>query len=229
MKLFCISDLHGNLNGLDPFGCDLVIIAGDFAKMTGWSKWHMYDMKKWIEKKFIPFTQQYKNIQFVITPGNHDLIFDSRRTLNISDISYSINWPENVYILIDRQIEVNGLKIYGTPWVPIISYSWAFEAEHDKLIEKFSKIPENLDILITHSPPRISSCDVDYSLQTNNGPFGSSELTQAIFEKNPKYVFCGHIHSGAHNCIDFGNTKIFNVSRLNEDYNIAYEPLILNV
>jgi Icc-related predicted phosphoesterase len=229
MKLFCISDLHGKLDGLDPFGCDLVIIAGDFAKMTGWGKWHMYDMKKWIEKKFIPFTQQYKNIQFVITPGNHDLIFDSRRTLNISDISYSINWPENVYILIDRQIEVNGLKIYGTPWVPIISYSWAFEAEHDKLIEKFSKIPENLDILITHSPPRINGCDVDYSLQTNNGPFGSAELTQAIFEKNPKYVFCGHIHSGSHECIEFNNSKIYNVSRLNEDYDIAYKPLILEI
>ena len=113
MKLFCISDLHGNLTNLDLSNCDLVIIAGDFAKMTGWSKWHMYDMKKWIEKKFIPFIQQYKNTQFVITPGNHDLIFDSRRTLNISDISYSINWPENVHILIDRQIEVNGLKIYG--------------------------------------------------------------------------------------------------------------------
>ena len=52
MKLFCISDLHGKLAGLDPTGCDLVIIAGDFAKMTGWGKWHIYDMKKWIENKF---------------------------------------------------------------------------------------------------------------------------------------------------------------------------------
>lgn len=228
MKLFCISDLHGKLAGLDPSGCDLVIIAGDFAKMTGWGKWHMYDMKKWIENKFIPFTQQYK-MPFVIVPGNHDLIFDSRRTLNISDISYSINWPENVHILIDKQIEINGLKIYGTPWVPIISYSWAFEAEHDILQEKFSKIPENLDILITHAPPRIANEAVDFSIQTNNGPFGSSELSQAIFEKQPKYMFCGHIHSGNHDLVKFGETRIYNISRLDEDYEIAYKPRIIEV
>ena len=66
MKLFCISDLHGNLDGLDPSGCDLVIIAGDFAKMTGWGKWHMYDMKKWIEKKFIPTKANMKGVS--LTP-----------------------------------------------------------------------------------------------------------------------------------------------------------------
>jgi Icc-related predicted phosphoesterase len=162
-------------------------------------------------------------------PGNHDLIFDSRRTLNISDISYSINWPENVHILIDKQIEINGLKIYGTPWVPIISYRWAFEAEHDILLDKFRKIPSELDILITHSPPRILDCSIDYSLQTQNGPFGSSELTQAIFDKQPKYVFCGHIHSGSHDCVKFEKSKIYNVSRLDEDYCIGYNPLIIDI
>lgn len=228
MKFFCTSDLHGKLDGLDPTGSDLVIIAGDFAKMKGWSKWNIYDMKKWIENKFIPFTQRF-NIPFVVVPGNHDLIFDSYRTLNISDISYSIAWPENVHLLIDKQVEVDGLKIYGTPWVPIISYSWAFEAEHSKLQEKFSEIPENLDILVTHSPPKLPNEKVDFSIQTNKGPFGSSELAQAIFEKQPRHVFCGHIHTGDHDLVEFNGTKIYNVSRLDENYDISYDPLILEV
>jgi Icc-related predicted phosphoesterase len=195
-----------------------VLVSGDIAETGDYAS--LMVAKRELDKL---------NCPYYIVPGNHDLIFDSRRTLNISDISYSINWPENVHILIDKQIEINGLKIYGTPWVPIISYSWAFEAEHDILQEKFSKIPENLDILITHAPPRINGCDIDYSLQTNNGPFGSSELTQAIFEKNPKYVFCGHIHSGTHECVNFNKTKIYNVARVDERYEIAYEPTIIEI
>ena len=37
MKIYAISDLHGQLEGLDPKGADLVLVAGDFAPMNGWS------------------------------------------------------------------------------------------------------------------------------------------------------------------------------------------------
>ena len=36
MKIYAISDLHGQLEGLDPKGADLVLVAGDFAPMNGW-------------------------------------------------------------------------------------------------------------------------------------------------------------------------------------------------
>ena len=229
MKVIATSDLHGQLENLDFSEADLVIIAGDFSKMTGWGKWQLHEQKKWIENKFIPLTQQYKNAQFAIIAGNHDLIFDQAFVNHIHDLNWKINWPENVHYLFDNQIEINDLKIYGTPWIPIINYRWAFETEHDKLIQKFSKIPTDLDILITHAPPRISGSDVDFSIQTNDGPFGSSELTQEIFMKQPKYVFCGHIHSGDHNVCEFEKSKICNVSRLDENYSIAYEPVILEI
>jgi len=34
MKLYAISDLHGQLDGLDPKGADLVLISGDFARQS---------------------------------------------------------------------------------------------------------------------------------------------------------------------------------------------------
>ena len=40
--------------------------------------------------------------------------------------------------------EIDGIKFYGTPWIPIISYSWAFEAERDVLSKRFSAIPHPL-------------------------------------------------------------------------------------
>ena len=36
MKIYAISDLHGQLEGLDPHGADLMLVAGDFAPMNGW-------------------------------------------------------------------------------------------------------------------------------------------------------------------------------------------------
>jgi len=226
MKIIATSDLHGNLNGLNFENCDIVVIAGDFADLKGGGKWHWNDQKKWIQKKFIPFIQKFPNTQFCIVPGNHDMVMDIGKTSLHPDINFNIEWPNNAHILIDRMIEINGLKIYGTPWVPIISYRWAFEAESQKLTEKFNMIPENLDILITHTPPHISNdCGIDRSLQWGGTEaFGSGELANAIFNKNPKLVFCGHIHTGVHTLTEFGESKIFNVSRVDENYEIAYEP-----
>ena len=71
--------------------------------------------------------------------------------------------------------------------------------------------------------------DVDRSLQTNSEHFGSHELTEAIINKRPRFVFCGHIHTGLHGGVDFESCRIYNVSRLDERYEIAYEPTWVEV
>lgn len=166
MKICCISDLHGTLEGLDFKDAELVIIAGDFSKMPGFGKWHLHQQADWIKHKFIPFVSQFKEKQFVIVPGNHDLCLDPKLTAAYPDLDWKIAWPDNVHLLIDSAVTINGFKIYGSPWVPVISYRWAFEGEHDVLKEKFSKIPDDVDLLVTHSPPRIPGKNIDYSIQT---------------------------------------------------------------
>ena len=91
-------------------------------------------------------------------------------------------------------------------------------------------IPENLDVLLTHTPPHIDNSFIDTSMQYGlRGPFGSKELANAIAEKQPRYAFCGHIHSGDHQPLHIGKTECRNVSRVNEDYDIAYEPFIFEI
>ena len=82
---------------------------------------------------------------------------------------------------------------------------------------------------MTHSPPHIPDCDVDRSLQTDSEHFGSPELTEAVIEKRPHIVFCGHIHTGQHGGVEFASSRIYNVSRLDENYEIAYEPTWVEV
>ena len=161
--------------------------------------------------------------------GNHDFYPIAHILYRDVGIDWKYAFSPNVHFLGDAAAEIGGVRFYGTPWVPIISYSWAFEGEPDRLVEWFSKIPSGLDVLVTHSPPHIPGSDVDRSLQTDSEHFGSPELTEAIAEKSPRFVFCGHIHTGDHNpvtfsCHDGSATAIYNVSRLDERYEIAYEP-----
>ena len=225
--------MHGMLKDLNFTGIDVALFAGDIAKLNGAGPWYIYDQIKWMNKQFANMCNSWPNTKFVFVPGNHDFfpIAQERFGSVLKGHDLSIKLPENCIMLIDQEIDINGLKIYGTPWVPIISHSWAFEAEHDVLKEKFSKIPENLDILLTHSPPHIdNNITIDRSTQFGmSEAFGSTELAEEIFDKKPKYVFCGHIHSGDHNKILFGESKIYNVARVDEQYEIAYEPLIIEL
>lgn len=229
MRIVAISDLHGNLEGLDLRGADICVIAGDFAIMKGWGIWHINDQVKWINKKFGSWCAQYPETAFCVIPGNHDLFAQH------SEVPTKVVWPENVHYLQDRIATVNGLTIAGSPWIPPISGRWAFEtSSEDELGRRFSWLPEGLDILITHTPPFVEESDIDVSLQTNSPHFGSRALADVLSRVKPRYHFCGHIHTGDHNPLELvhaDGTKTIsrNVSRLDEHYEIAFEPVWLEV
>ena len=47
MKIMATSDLHGNLEGLDPKGADVVVLAGDIAPLSGgWRVGIWYNTKQ---------------------------------------------------------------------------------------------------------------------------------------------------------------------------------------
>jgi len=65
----------------------------------------------------------------------------------------------NATVLASEMVELDGLKIYGSPWTPNSmtlgcgSQGHAFN-EHDSYIEqRWASIPEGLDLLVTHCPP----------------------------------------------------------------------------
>ena len=98
------------------------------------------------------------------------------------------------------------------------------------LKEKFSEIPEGLDILLTHD---VAYGYADQSLQDigwgTEEHFGTFELRDAILEKKPKYHFSGHIHTANHNLIMIGDTKHYNVSYVDETYTPTFKPLYIEI
>ena len=229
MKLYAISDLHGQLDGLDPQDADVVLIAGDFAPMEGWSYIDLCNQVDWVKRRFCKWCAGYPKARFVVIPGNHDLFAQHPEEVE------KIGWPQNTTLLIDSTVEVSGIRIYGTPWVPFINGCWAFEeAYRGQLRDKFAAIPDGIEILVTHSPPLLPRKKVDISIDNNAPHFGSQDLTDVIMRIRPRYVFCGHIHTGDHGPVvlthpDGSTTTVRNVSRLDERYRIRYEPVQLEI
>lgn len=226
MKIFAISDTHGNLDGLNPQGSDLVIMAGDLAPLRGWNERALVDQVLWMNTVFSDWCGRFPKTEFRMIPGNHDLF------AAYDDLLSAVRLPRNAKLLIDSVDEVNGLRIYGTPWVPGINGRWAFEENVTGLLRrKFAAIPNDVDILLTHTPPKIPGKKVDVSIERQSPHFGSVELMDAINACRPRYVLCGHIHTGDHESITLGHndgssTIVRNVSRLDEEYMVRYEPFV---
>ena len=233
MKFAVTSDLHGSPLQEKDMGVlhdvDTLLIAGDVFEMNRKIK----KMTNFFDR--IQSEHGVKNI--IMTPGNHDHnIFEAHLEEHPDDEGEARRYPyipriypkemledHNVRILIDEMVELDGIKIYGSPWSPNFC-NWAFMKSENDLVETYKSIPHDVDILLSHTPPKVYDCPIDQIDWPGWEPekVGSCALGEAIKEIGPKYLFCGHIHSGSHEEFDINGTKCFNVSYLGEDYEPHY-------
>jgi Icc-related predicted phosphoesterase len=221
MKLLLISDTHGlhenitkDLNKLiEP---DTIIIhAGDISN-TGKSN------------EITSFLNWFSNLECkhkIFIAGNHDFGFEptiSAFPPIYPDIPQEFK-DKGVIYLMDQMVEVEGLKIYGTPWQPRF-HDWAFNVNRgEELAKKWEPIPEGLDILISHGPPySILDC-------TREGlHVGCEDLYIKIINVLPKMVVFGHIHEG-YGYRSTNNISFFNASVLNRNYNYTNKPILVTL
>ena len=221
-----MSDLHGYLPEIDK--CDLVLICGDIVSLR--SQRYPKSCKKWYTGVFQPWVDSLPCDKVLFIPGNHEVGVEGH-----DDEYKKLFGPyKKATILIHEPYEYLSddgtfYKIFGTPYCKVFG-NWAYMRPNSDLKEKFSEIPEGLDILLTHD---VAYGYADQSLQDigygTEEHFGTVELRDAILEKKPKYHFSGHIHTADHNLIMIGDTKHYNVSYIDEKYNPAFKPLYLDI
>ena len=194
MIIDCISDLHGHYPKLK--GGDLLIVAGD---LTATSTSYEYDVfVEWV------LEQNYKTR--IVIGGNHDTnLCKPGCLLGLCD------YPPELEYLCDSGTEfeylepapIKGammathrkLKIWGSPWTlrfeGMNPHCMAFTVDtEEELAEKWKLIPDDIDILVTHSPPMKI---FDWNKYGDN--CGSlSLLTKATSLPNLKLFIFGHIH-----------------------------------
>lgn len=223
LTILVTSDTHGYLPKIEtPF--DLLLICGDICPVHDhyWDyqiNWFQHSFRDWINT--LPFKDEWSKV--VLTWGNHDFVGE-RISKEHLECFYSAtnrrvvvlrNEEYNHEYLTDEGIKT--LKIFGTPYCKIFG-GWAFMVSNDKLKEKFDKIPEDCDILLTHDAPDINNLGLILSGFNAGTNAGNTVLAEAIKEKKPKYVFCGHIHSGNHVFQNVDGTWMTNVSYVSESY-----------
>lgn len=210
MRICALSDNHNNL--IDIPECEVLILAGDVSMNGG---------PNWFTNIFIPYLKKQSNKYDVclIVFGNHDdnIYMDGK----LDKIRKSL--PSYIKILDNESFEYKGINFYGSP---NCRYIPGFLNTHSELELKniFSSIPLNTDILITHSPPHGIGDTVDGEWIH----FGSESLLQKSKEIKPRIHIFGHVHTGKRYSKE-ENTEYYNVSIVDEDYNIAYKPTIIEV
>lgn len=232
-KILALSDLHGQLPEINS-SFDLMLLGGDLVELYSQSsklatkEWYEICFSDWINT--LPFENEDSKVLWIA--GNHEVAFEKLRIAGRIELARLVNERTNgrAIYLEDELYNFHGITIYGTPWCRIFG-NWAFMKNCDSLKEIYSKIPENIDILLTHDAPYGTS-DLCFGWQAwGRTPvhIGNEPLRDIILEKNPHWNLHGHLHSSNHNEEILGSTSVYNVSLLDEEYNQAYPPLQLEI
>lgn len=210
MKLVFISDTH--LKEPDIPECDVLIHSGD-GTFCG-DNMEIRQFYNW----FQGMPAKHK----IFVPGNHDWLFESddykARHLMRDRIF-------NNHVLINQEVIINGIKFYGSPWQPEFG-GWAFNLSRldDSLRQNWKKIPNDVNVLITHSPPK----GILDTIEPDGEELGCYDLKQRAKCITPKYHCFGHIHGGYGHKI-LGATEFINASVVNERYELVNAPIVREI
>lgn len=205
MKILPISDIHGKveilnhiLATIDSDDYDVVVVCGDVwegSKVTAKTDWVSF--------------QQVIQKPIIMIQGNHDYwdntIFDD---------------CEDIHLLHNDLLEIDGVKFFGTPYTVNFG-GWNWMNSEESLYDMWSDtIPEGIDVLLSHGPPygHCDNCNQPVYTNDSESKLGSKSLYSVLIDKAPKYVFCGHIHTGDRFKVLNDVTKVYNVSCLDEAY-----------
>ena len=182
----CVSDMHGNYPKLA--GGDVLIVAGDMTARDIQKEWNQFF--EWLDR------QQYRKKIFI--GGNHDNMLEQLGNDVMLYAREIVGLREEMAeYLCDSGTAFEGLKIWGSPWssqFPGINprccaFTRQFMARTDDI---WDLIPNDVDILITHTPPygildRVAT-EFDASV-------GDMQLLEVLEKRiKPKLHVFGHIH-----------------------------------
>lgn len=228
-RFVCFSDTHGKHNEIPAKNrpaADVLLHAGDFTN-TGEPE-QVESLSKWLDA--------YPASHKIVIAGNHDITFHEDYYVdrgaerfhrkvepdgNIVAAPYDCQEARGLLTacsyLEDSAVEVCGYTIYGSPWQPAFC-DWAFNLEGEALREKWSQIPANVDILITHGPP----------LGFGDSNRGCDELRAAIEQRAVPVHVSGHIHEG-YGCSADAATLYINASTCTHDYKATNAPIVFDM
>jgi Icc-related predicted phosphoesterase len=205
MKIICISDTHGQHHSLRLPKGDIVIHAGDISTLG--KQEEVQSFLEW----FGSLPHPYK----IFIGGNHDFYLEKEPEL------FELMVPSNCIYLNDSMVEIEGIKIWGSPVTPFF-HNWAFNRyPGDDISKHWKVIPENTDILVTHGPP---AGILDTTIRGIG--VGDEDLKKKLKYIRPKYHIFGHIHE-QYGQVEQEGTTYINASYLDVRYRPSHAPVVV--
>lgn len=212
MNIVAISDLHGFLPRVEK--CDVVTISGDISPLHI-QRWYSL-MLDWFKEDFIPWCMSLPCDKVIFIAGNHDFACSSPNWK--MDFSYLLDEQngarEKIVYLENESYTYKEKVFFGCPYSDI-PY-WAFSIDDHPW--GYNDIEPDVDVLLVHQAPDYNGVGTTEFDQN----YGSEKLFDVIKDRKPKYVLCGHIHSGNHDKVVYEDTIIYNVSIKDENYEPSY-------
>jgi Icc-related predicted phosphoesterase len=210
LSIVIISDTHNKHKRLGklPEG-DVIIHCGDITSVG--RNYEVANFMDWFSE-----LNQFKYKIFIA--GNHDFLFEKESVFAKTLV------PKNIIYLEDSGIEIEGINFWGTP-VSKLFNNWAFNRPEEKLLQHWQAVPDNTDVLITHTPPYSIMDWVDW----NRSHEGSPTLYKEIFDRIKPKIHCfGNIHSG-YGIKTMDGITFINASNLDDDYMCVNNPFIIEI
>jgi len=208
MRVVVISDTHADHDALGVLEGDVLIHCGDVEHLFAPDPQALAKVDAW-------FGQQRFD-QILVTGGNHDLGLERL-------VHAGISQPfQNATFLQDSGVVLQGVRFYGSPWVPKL-IGHAFFADDAALQEAWAKIPDDTDVLITHTPP-LDILDVSSSGLV----LGCPHLQERLAYLRPKLHCFGHVHA-ASGARTLDGTTFVNAALVNRSFEITRPPFVFDL
>ncbi|MGE0191576.1 MAG: metallophosphatase domain-containing protein [Planctomycetota bacterium] len=204
MRICCISDTHGHR--IDVPDGDVLIHAGDRTNVGTLRQ--VAAAHAWLAS--LPHRHK------IVIAGNHDFAFE-REAAQARALMTGVTYLE------DEQVEIEGLRIYGSPWQPRC-FDWAFNKDRGAdLREVWARIPEDVDILVTYGPPHGILDRVHRGEHV-----GCEELRCAVQRVRPRLHVFGHIHEAYGEHVEDG-VHYVNASTCTLEYVPSNAPVLVEL
>jgi Icc-related predicted phosphoesterase len=199
----CLSDSHGLHRDVSVPPGDILIHAGD---LTGpiTDPDGLPDFDQWLGE--LPHHHK------IVVPGNHDFAIEAH------PIPHSLF--KNATLLIDEELDVLGLKFWGSPVTPLYSGAFGLSSSADRK-KRYRNIPVGIQVLITHGPPYGM---LDHAPSEPHA--GCRELLKSVLRIKPRVHIFGHIH-GAHGVLPACPTTFANVALVGVTDQLTHAPVVV--
>lgn len=212
MRLVCISDTHGDHEGLELPAGDVLIHAGDITSHG--REQETRDFFQWLGSR------RFDTV--ICVAGNHDTFVEAEPKLAEQFAS-----DNKVNLLNDSALEVGGVSFWGSPITPRF-HDWSFMRDPGAPIEAhWNQIPETTDVLITHGPP-FGILDQVERPDGQQEHTGCPSLLTRVQGLSLKLHIFGHIHE-CHGSLRQHGVAFHNVCTMNQFYRRAYSPVVIDL